>query len=244
VSVPTLALMDDRDREVLEFLGAHRLALADHLTVVLRNRDLARQRLGHLLAAELVRRKRVMRSEPDCLQITRAGLSSIGSQLPPPEFDPRYRHDVAVAWMWLAARGGAWGPTERIMTEREMRSSDERRSQESQHAGVDYDSSQHHAQSPLPLGIRVPDDDESRLHYPDLLLIRGRRRVAIELQLAAPSPQRLERVLSGYSADQRLSAILFAVVDPNIANAVRSTAVRLESPPVVHIQPATLDEAP
>jgi hypothetical protein len=185
-----------------------------------------------------------MRSEPDCFQITRAGLALIGSELPPPEFDPRYRHDVGVAWMWLAARGGAWGPTERIMTEREMRSRDERRSQNSQDAGVGYDSRRHQTQSGPPLGIRVPDDDETRLHYPDLLLIRGRRRVAIELQLAAPSPQRLGRVLSGYGADQRISVILFAVIDPNIGDAVRSTANRLKSPPVVHIQPARLDNAP
>jgi hypothetical protein len=180
-----------------------------------------------------------MRREPDCFQITRAGLALIGSDLPPPEFDPRYRHDVAVAWMWLAARGGAWGPTERIMTQREMRSHDERHSQGRQAAGAGHDSRQHQT-----LGIRVPDEDESRLHYPDLLLIRGRRRVAIELQLAAPSFRQLGRVLSGYGADQRISVILFLVVDPTVGDAVRSTAVSLESPPVVHLQPATLDEAP
>jgi hypothetical protein len=139
--------------------------------------------------------------------------------------------------------GGACGQVERIMTEREMRSHDQRRPQESESAGVDYDSQQRHTQGGPPLGIRVPED-ESRLHYPDLLLIRGRRPVAIELQLGAPSPRRLGEVLSGYRTDQRISAILFAVVDPTIGDAVRSTAAKLESPPVVHIQPARLDNAP
>jgi hypothetical protein len=231
--------LDDGDREVLEFLAAHRLALADHLMVVLGNRDLARHHLGGLLAGKLVRRERVMRSGPDCFQITRAGLALIGSELPSPEFDPRYRQDVGVGWMWLAARGGAWGPADRIMTEREMRSHDKRRPQDSQGVGVGHDSQQLQTLTGPPLGIRVSDDDdESRLHYPDLLLIRGRRRVAIELQLAAPSPRRLGRVLSGYGAYEWISAILFLVGDPAIGDAVRSTAVKLESPPVVHIQPA------
>jgi hypothetical protein len=234
--------LDDGDRDLLEFLAAHRLVLADHLTVVLGNRDLARRHLGGLLAGKQVRRERVMRSEPDCFQITRAGLASIGSKLPPPEFDPRYRHDVGVAWMWLAARGGAWGPAERIMTEREMRSRDERRARDSQDAGAD--SRQHQARGGPRFGIRLPDEDENRLHYPDLLLTRGRRRVAVELQLATPSLRRLGRVLSGYGADKRISAILFAVADPGVGAIVRSTAAKLETPPVVHIQPARLDDAP
>jgi hypothetical protein len=35
-----------------------------------------------------------MRLEPDCFRVTRAGLALIGSELPAPQFDPRYRHDV------------------------------------------------------------------------------------------------------------------------------------------------------
>ena len=146
--------------------------------------------------------------------------------------------------MWLAARGGAWGPAERIMTEREMRSRDERRARDSHDAGAGADSRQHQARGGPPLGIHVPDEDENRLHYPDLLLVHGRRRVAVELQLATPSPRRLGRVLSGYGTDQRISAILFAVVDPGVGAIVRSTAANLETPPVVHIQPARLDNAP
>lgn len=199
--------------------------------------------LGALLARELVRRERVMRSEPDCFQITRAGLALIDSELPPPEFGPRYRHDVGVAWMWLAARGGAWGRTERIMTEREMRSIDEDRQHDGQatkagHAQAQSDSAR------KSFGIRLPLDDGSRLYYPDLLLVRGRRRVAVELQLATPSPRRLRQVLSGYSADERVSAILFEVVDPGIGHALRSAASQLENPPIVHIQPARWDAVP
>jgi hypothetical protein len=234
--------LDDRDREVLKFLAAQRLALRDHLTVVLGNRDLTRQRIGRLVAADLVRRERVMCSEPDYFQITRAGLDSIGSELPPPDFDPRYRHDVGAAWMWLAARGGAWGPAERIMTKREMRSRDQRRSQGSRGASFGEVSLEHQAQTAPLLGIRVTSDSKSRLHYPDLLLVRGRRRVAIELQLAAPSPRRLSQVLSCYGADQRIGTILFAVVDPIVAKLVRSAAANVQRPPVIHVQLARFDD--
>jgi hypothetical protein len=37
-----LVTLDNRDRQLLEFLAAHRLVLADHLRVVLGDRDLAR----------------------------------------------------------------------------------------------------------------------------------------------------------------------------------------------------------
>jgi hypothetical protein len=229
--------LDYRDPELLEFLAVHRLALVDHLSVLLGDRDVATRHLGALVGSHLVRCERVMRFEPDCVQITRAGLASIRSELPAPEFEPRYRHDVGVAWMWLAARGGAWGPTERIMTEREMRSRDQRRFQ-----GTGDDSRRDQTQSAAPLGIRFSDDDKGRLHYPDLLLIRGRRRVAVELQLAAPSPRRLRRILSGYGVDKRVSAILFAIVDPNVGNLVRSAAAEVDGPPAIHIQPAKFDD--
>lgn len=210
--VRPLAPLEDADREVLQFLAAHRLALAEHVMVLLRgkNHELAKRRLRRLLAAELVRRERVMRSEPDCFLITPAGLDSIGSDLPPPEFDPRYRHDVGVAWLWLAARGGAFGSPNRIVTERELRSSDER---------------------------RPPARD--LLQYPDLLLIRGSRRVALLLQLTSPSPRRLEGLLGDFTANTRISAVLFLVAHPGIGSAIRSATTNLKASPVVHIQPVT-----
>lgn len=208
-----MARLTNEDQQVLEFLAAHRLAVFGHVVVLLgKDRELATERLGGLVAAELVRGRPVMRSEPDCFQITRAGLSSIGSELPPPDFEPRYRHDVGVAWLWLASTRGAFGPAERVLTERELRSRDTGRRQARDIA-----------------------------QYPDLLLIRGSRRVALLLQLASPSRQRLERLLVDYAANTPISAVVFLVAGPRIGTVIRSAATDASAALDVHIQPVKFE---
>jgi hypothetical protein len=230
--------LDDRDREVLAFVAAHRMVAADHVMVLLaKDVGTAHGRLGQLEAEGFVRRERLFRRGPDCYRITPAGLSSIRSDLAPPEFDPRYRHDVGVAWVWLAATRGTFGTLDRVVTEREMREADQKWSEP---GGLDGDVAGRPAADvgAPPFGVPVTgvDGDRSR-HYPDLLLI-GRGRVAVELQLALPSPRRLREILVGYGADARVWAVLFLVVDPEIAGRVESAAAQLGISQMVQVQPA------
>ena len=136
------------------------------------------------------------RRQPRCHQITRTGLAAIGSRLPLAAAPTCacYRHDVGVAWLWLAARGGHFGPLREMISERTDALARRR------------------APTGLaePFGVRlggVGPAGEPRLHYPDLLLrTRTGHRVALELELTGKGRARRETILAGYArrpADRR-----------------------------------------
>jgi hypothetical protein len=159
--------------------------------------------------------------------ITRAGLSLIGSSLPPPDLDLRvYAHDVGVAWLWLAARNGTFGALAETVSERRMRSHDARRDSD--------------PRPPEPLGVRlggVGPRGQERLHYPDLLLrTADDRRIALELELSAKGRTRLETILAAYGADPRIDGVVYLVDKAAVARSVTAAARRLGVSSRLHIQ--------
>jgi DNA-binding transcriptional ArsR family regulator len=213
------------DIELLAFLAEHRMALPDHAAALLgRSPDTARVRLARLAEAGFVRSERVFRGQPPMHLITRAGLDVIASSLAPPRIELRtYAHDVGVAWLWLAARGGTFGPLHEVVGERRLRSHDGARSPEVE-----------------PLWVRlggVGPRGRERLHYPDLLLrTADGRRIALELELSSKGRVRLETILAGYGADPRIDGVVYLVERPAIARAVRDAARRLGLSDRVHVQ--------
>lgn len=225
---PRAVRVTDRDRELLEFTAEHRLVLSAHLEVLLGISDhAARARLRALTGAGLLVRRAVFERGPAWHQIARPGLAVIGSSLPPPREDLRsYHHDVGVAWLWLAARDGAFGPLEEVVAERRMRSCD---------AGRDPGAE--------PLGVRIggagPRGGE-RLHYPDLLLrTADGRRLALELELSPKGHARLEGILAGYGADRRVDRVVYVVESKALANRIASAARRVGVSDLVFIQPVS-----
>jgi hypothetical protein len=217
--------LTDRDVELLEFLAEHRLALPSHAGVLLgTSAGTASARLSRLADAKLVRREPAFPGDPSWYRITRRGLAVIGSSLAAPRLDLRaYRHDVGVAWLWLAARGGAFGPVDEIVSERRLRSLDGSRV-----AGDE------------PLGVRLGGfgaHGRERLHYPDLVL-RGPdgRRIALELELSPKTRTRLETILGGYGADPRFDGVVYLVDRSGVARSVQSAARRLGIADLVRIQ--------
>jgi hypothetical protein len=102
------------DRETLRFIAVHRLVLADHVQALLGiGEHAAGERLAVLEAAGLVRHDRAL---PRSLAVTGSrapGFRPVGSDLPAPDVDVRsVRHDIGVAWLWLAASAGTLGPRE------------------------------------------------------------------------------------------------------------------------------------
>jgi hypothetical protein len=214
----------DRDRQLLEFASLHRLVLADHAAALLQtSREAAAARMRALARAGLLGQRAAFDRQPRCFWVTRKGLDAVGSRLQPTRLDLReYRHDVGVAWLWLAARSGAFGPLRRIVSEREMRSRD--------------------ALRPVELwAVRlggVGPAGRERLHYPDLLLIGcGARRVAVELELTAKTRTRRERILAAYGADKRIDGVVYVVDRAGIGRSVRASAARLGISPLIRIQP-------
>ena len=217
--------LTERDLEALEFLAEHRLALPTHVAVLLGTHTAAATtRLNRLADAALVKSQPAFPGEPRSYQITKNGLAVVHSRLPTPRVDVRaYEHDVGVAWLWLAARGGTFGPLEQVIGERRLRSHDGSRD-----PGAE------------PLGVRLggfgPHGRE-KLHYPDLILrTADRRQIALELELTPKSRTRLETILAGYGADPRFDGAIYLVDRPAVARSVQAAARRLGISDLVHIQ--------
>jgi hypothetical protein len=124
-----VALITDRDLDLLRFIAAHRFVFAAHAKVFLDvSPSVTFGRLRALERRELLCRDRLFHELPAHFQITRAGLHVIGSDLPRPRIDTHeYQHDIGVAWLWLAARGRSFGEVAQLIAERELRSSDGKR---------------------------------------------------------------------------------------------------------------------
>jgi hypothetical protein len=218
--------LTSRDRRMLFFLAEHRLVLESQIVALLGDSASSiRRRLGTLAAKGYLVREQGFDGS-GCCRIRARGLAAIGSALKAPEENlGMYRHDVGVAWLWLAAARGTFGPLADVIAERRIRSHDMAFPQE-------------------PYAIRLGGYDEhsrERRHYPDLLLIDRRgRRIALELELTPKKKARREAILAGYGADRRVAGVLY-VVEKNrhgsaIARAIQSTANELGLTRRLHVR--------
>lgn len=221
------ARLTDRDRELLSFAAEHRLVLAAHVGALCRtSATAAYRRLHALTSAGYLRQRVVFHQEPGCYQITTKGLAAIGSRYPAPRFDLScYRHDVGIAWLWLLAQRGRFGPMREVISERRLRSHDAT-----------------HDRSGDPLGVRlggVGAVGRERLHYPDLLLISSDGdRIAVELELTPKGRARRERILTGYAIDPRIEAVLYLAGRPAVGRAIEASAARAGISDRVFVAPA------
>jgi DNA-binding Lrp family transcriptional regulator len=217
----------ERDRRLLEFVADHRFVLPAHVAALLGiSEEAASARLRALSRAGMLSRERLLHQQPAHHQITRKGLALIGSSLPRPRIDLRcYEHDIGTAWLWLAARGGAFGPLREVLSERRLRSRDGTADGRRQ-----------------PLGVRlggVGPGGRERLHYPDLVLTTASgHRIALELELTSKGRSRREKILAGYGADPRVDAVVYFVGEQGsrLDRAIRESAARLGISRLVHVQ--------
>lgn len=210
---------------MLWFLAEHRMALPDHVVALLGvTEQAAGARLNRLAKAGYIETVRLFHNQPAMHLIVRDGLRVLGSALPEPKVDVHsYQHDVGVAWLWIAARRGTFGPLREVVGERRMRSHDGARDRDSEPFAVK-------------LGGLGPWGRE-RLHYPDLLLrTADGRRVALELELSSKGRARRERILAGYAADPRFDGVVYLVQSGSVARGVKASARRLGVSSLIHIQ--------
>ena len=233
---PSPVSLTETDLELLGFLAEHRFARVDHAAALLAVKPTtARRRLDKLTEGGYAEGAQVFSGQPPLYLITRAGLGAIGSRLPKPRLDLHtYEHDVGLAWLWIAARRGTFGPLSEALSERTLRSRDGR--------AID---SEHHAE---PLGVRLggrgPGGRE-RVHYPDLLLrTADGRRIAVELELSTKVRTRLETILAGYGADPRIDGVAYLVQSQSVARAVERAARRVGVSDLVHLQRVRSRPAP
>jgi DNA-binding MarR family transcriptional regulator len=226
-------VLTEADRTTLEFLAEHRIARVNQIATLLDvTADAAGRRLRRLRASGYVSSQKLYGDQQRHFSITRTGLDVTASRLPVPTVDPmEYRHDIGLGWLWLAARAGAFGKLDAIHPERQMRSADRRAD-----AGPPAER----------FGLRAIGSGPNGgvlTHYPDLLLeTASGHRVAVELELTAKGPRRLENILRRYLADRRIDAVLYLVDDPLLARHVESAAARVGASDLVHVQWARYTE--
>lgn len=207
---------------LLTFIGEHRFVLAAQAGALLGTPERSTQSKLHKLADGGYLIEEPVLGGPVVYRSTRLGLDVVGSSLRPlPISLKNYWHDVGAAWLWLAARGGAFGPVRELLAERVMRSHDAR--------GRDD-----------PFGVRlggIGRDGRERLHYPDLLIVDRRgRRLAIELEITSKEPAKRERILAAYAADPRIAKVRYVVYKPAVGRALATSVTRLSIGSLVSIQ--------
>lgn len=154
---------------------------------------------------------------PDVFRITRAGLASLGSDLPPPGPSQQWVHDYAAGWLWVAAARERFGRVDRVLSAREMR-------------GLDATTGESSSEMPASrrLGLVLDGDHGGgRLHYPDLLLMADWGNAALELVVAPVAAERLEAVLRAYESQGSARVVVFMVADAWIAEVIEAEARRL-----------------
>jgi hypothetical protein len=206
----------------------HRFVLAAHVRHWMGvARQASYRRLAGLAEVGLLSYRRIFHAQPGCYLITNGGLAVIDSALPRPAIDLRtYDHDVGVVWLWLLACEGRYGPARRVVTERQMRSKDQRN-------------------DPLRserFGIPIGGYDRSgrpRVHYPDVLVLDGNdRRVALELELSLKSRRRLLDILIGYGGEPRLRKVVYVPGRRSVERTLQGIVGELGLGELIEVRPA------
>jgi len=118
----SLISMSGNDHAILELAAANVVVVPEHVLQLLTvDAAEAERLLDGLVDGGLLVRHRVSQGGPACYCVTQAGLDAVASGLPAPTFElARVRREIGVTWVWMGARGGAFGPVERVMSCREL----------------------------------------------------------------------------------------------------------------------------
>lgn len=219
--------LDETDLAVLGPLAEHRILTVPQVALLLGvGERTAARRLNRLARARLVRMQRIFTGTPAAAAISSAGLRALGSPLRAPQLNlNEYRHDVGVAWLWLAARAGGLGETATVNAERSMRAQDA--AAVARGEAVNWG---------IGLGLLGRHGRPER-HYPDLMLVTAAgQRIAIELELTGKSARRMTRIMTAYASEARVEHVLYLAADRGIAGRVSEAARRAGIGPRVHVQ--------
>jgi hypothetical protein len=217
-------LITDRDLRLIAFVAAHRFVLAGHIRELLGvDRAVAYRRLSGLVGVGLLSYRRIFHAQPGIYQITNGGLAVIDSQLPKPTIDLRtYGHDLGVVSLAVAAEHDRLGAVDRVWSEREMRSHDQR-----PETGLLFG---------VPLGL-WDRYGRPRVHYPDLVLTGpGGGRIAVELELSMKGRKRLEGILAAYGSQPGITEVLYLTDQPGIQARVREIVAAFGLEQLVSVQ--------
>jgi len=213
-----------RDGELVRFVGRHGAVSVEHVMAALGvGRTAAYRRVAACVECGLLQRLPLLREEPSLLRATRAGLRYAGLGLPVAVISPGavdHRLRCATAALVLSAELGV----DRIVTERELRFAERTEGRPIASAEV----------GTLPGGA-------PRLHRPDLVVLEGERATAIEVELSAKAPARLDAIIRAWRrtvAARRIDGVRYLCAPGPARRAVERSVER------THARLVRIEEAP
>jgi hypothetical protein len=187
-----------RDREVLAWVARFRFVtaevVAERFGISVRRAD---ARISALEAAGLVVCRKDSGSQRRAVFVSRAGALALGlTPRRPPRPEVHRAHELAIARLAGALERASSETV--VLTERECR----RRERD----------------EPARYSVDLVQPGVGRVRrWPDLVLVAGAGRVAVEIELAAKPTERLRRIVAGYASGGVFSAVRFLVASPALA---------------------------
>ena len=169
------------DGELVRFVGRYGAVAINHAMAVLGvRRSMAYRRVAACVERGLLERLDLVRGEPTLLRATRAGLRHAGLGLEVAMVSPgSVNHWLVCASTVLLLAEEA--PLDVILSDRELRL----------HERIEGEPLASAKVGELPSGSPA-------LHRPDLAILDDRLRVAVEVELTAKAPARLERIIRAW----------------------------------------------
>ena len=186
--------LTDRDRLMLQWINGHSIVTIQQAATWMKvGYETARHRLGLLVKAGYLRRKRFEHLGPLMHWLTREGGQVAGESLPAPKAINRvtYLHDtmmVDLAEALIARTGGEFVPERRLRAELKAK-----------------------GQRVL---THLPDG---------LLYLDGQKPIAIELELSLKAADRLRDIVTDYAVDRRFHEVWYVVTNQTVRRAVERT---------------------
>lgn len=186
-----------RDRELVELVGRHGIVTVEQVMAVMgAGRTASYRRVAACVELGLLERLALLRDEPTVLRATRNGLNYVDLGLPVASVTPGLvNHNLRC--VDVALQLGRHFGHEQILTEREFTWRE--RAEGKEIASVDA-------------GGENGRSSRSRKHRADLAVLGEEGTIAIEVELTAKAPTRLENLLLAWRrahAEQVISAIYY-----------------------------------
>jgi hypothetical protein len=224
-------MIDGLERDLVSFVAAHEFVTAEQSAALLQvTQSAAADLIERLRTEQLVSRVELSSSVPAAYRITQDGTELIDSALPPLRALSwaRYRHEIALGWLWASARHGNLGDISDALSRRQMQCADS--SQRSQLL-LETPGAAFSDQAAEP-------STDARVAYPDLALVQTSGGwVSLNVVLTAPEPGRLRTMIGRLSRDPAMRAQLYLVANGgHVAHAINTTAADLGVASRVHVQ--------
>jgi hypothetical protein len=213
-----------RDRELVHYVGRFGIVSVGHVMAAMEvGRAVTYKRVSRCIEMGLLERHEVLRTEPSILRATRAGLTYAGLGLPVAQFSPgTVEHDLRCASVALQIAGRVGLGL--IASEREIALVE-------QEMGKPFASA---AVAPLPTG-------KFRYHRADLSVRCDGEFHAVEVELTAKAPRRLEEIINGWHRCEDVDCVVYYCREGKTRRGVERAIARVGAGEKVLVR--TLEEA-